>query len=65
MILKNKGRIKRELLTVNGNLEFTRSLLIPIDSDSAANLAKVQKAKSVCPLDIMLGIDKLPFKVTT
>ena len=64
MILKNKGRFKRELLTINGKLEFTRSLLMPTDSSSILKLAERQKSKSVCPLDIMLGINNLPFKVT-
>ena len=63
-MLKNKGRSKRELLTTNGKLEFSRTLLVPANPDSISNLAKIQKEKSVCPLDIMLGINDLPFKVT-
>ena len=56
-MLKNKGRSKRELLTTNGKVEFSRTLLVPANQDSINNLAKIQKEKSVCPLDIMLGIN--------
>ena len=63
-MLKNKNRVKRNLLTINGVIEFKRTLLVPADKESAENLKKIQKSKSVCPLDCMLGIDNLPFKIT-
>ena len=39
-------------------------MLAPADAESKAALAKLQKAKYVCPLDCFLRVDKLPFKIT-
>ena len=39
-------------------------MLAPTDVESKAALAKIQKAKYVCPLDCFLRVDKLPFKIT-
>lgn len=39
-------------------------MLAPADKESIAALAKLQKAKYVCPLDCFLHVDNLPFKIT-
>ena len=39
-------------------------MLAPADAESIKALAKLQKAKYVCPLDCILQVDKLPFKIT-
>ena len=64
MILANKGRIKRELLTVYGEISFRRTLLVPKGEESIEKLKSMQKEKSICPLDASLGISNLPFKIT-
>ena len=64
MILENKGRVKRELLTVYGELKFKRTLLVPVDFESSQKLRLIQSEKSICPLDSYLGINNLPFKIT-
>ena len=38
--------------------------MAPTDADSVNALSKLQKAKYVCPLDSILQVDKLPFKIT-
>jgi len=44
---------------------FQRSVYVPADEDSQKLLSKLHnKAKTVVPLDIALGIDRLPFKMT-
>lgn len=39
-------------------------MLAPVDTDSAAALSRLQRAKYVCPLDCLLRVDRLPFKIT-
>ena len=63
-MLKNKERVERELITINGTLRFKRTLLVPADGESAKKLSGLQPSKSVCPLDMQLGISGLPFKIT-
>lgn len=65
MVLKNKGYVFRELITIYGKIRYRRTMLAPVDIESITALAKLQKAKYVCPLDCFLHVDKLPFKITT
>ena len=51
-------------MTVNGKLNFTRYSLKPADSESKKRLQETEGLKRVVPLDIHLGVDKLPFKMT-
>ena len=64
MILKNKGYNYRELITILGKIRYRRTLLAPVGSDSVKALANIQKEKYICPLDIAIGVNKLPFKIT-
>ena len=64
MVLKNKGYVFRELITIYGKIRYRRTMLAPVDTESITALAKLQKAKYVCPLDCFLHVDKLPFKIT-
>lgn len=64
MILKNKGKSKKSIITLYGEIVYSRTLLVPVDKENAKTLAGLQKEKSVCPLDGYLGVDKLPFKMT-
>lgn len=64
MILKNKGKSRKSIITLYGEIVYSRTLLVPAGKESEKNLARLQKWKSVCPLDEYLGVDKLPFKMT-
>ena len=63
-MLENKGRTKRSLVTVYGEIVFFRTFLTPSDSSSMNALLSMQKEKGVFPLDDYLGISNLPFKMT-
>ena len=65
MRLKNLGRYPKEILTRHGLVRYERTVLKPTDEKSAGLLEKEYGAKSVVPLDCVLGLDGLPFKVTT
>lgn len=47
-----------------GEIELYRQILIPVGEESKKLLWKKYESKSVAPLDIYLGIDKLPFKIS-
>jgi len=51
-------------MTVNGKLNLSRYSLRPADSESKKRLLEAEGLKRVVPLDIHLGVDKLPFKMT-
>ena len=63
-MLYNSGREDVLILTMHGYLPITRTVLRPIDDASKQKLKKLTGRKSVVPMDIMLGIDALPFKIT-
>lgn len=64
MILKNKGYSYRELITILGKIRYRRTLLAPVGRDSVNTLSSLQKEKNVCPLDMAIGVNNLPFKIT-
>ena len=64
MILKNKGYNYRELITILGKIRYRRTLLAPVGKESVTALATIQKEKYVCPLDLAIGVNNLPFKIT-
>ena len=64
MILLNKGRSPKDVLTMCGMITYSRTMLVPADKNSANALLKYNGAKSVCPVDDLLGISGLPFKIT-
>lgn len=64
MILKNKGYNYRELITILGKIRYRRTLLAPVGVDSVNALSAFQKEKYVCPLDMAIGVNNLPFKIT-
>ena len=51
-------------MTVNGKLNLNRYSLKPADSESKKKLLEKYGLKRVVPLDIRLGVDSLPFKMT-
>ena len=52
------------MLTIKGELEITRTVLRPKDKESQEKLLALEKMKSIIPLDSLLRIDDLPFKMT-
>ena len=64
LIIKDSSKIT--LLTINGYIKITRNVLIPADSNSLERLKELYGAeiKSIVPLDMVLGIWNMPFKVT-
>ena len=64
MILKNDKKNVKKLLTTQGWLAINRTILRPADEKSANILFEDGKASCVVPMDIALGIDSLPFKMT-
>ncbi|MBQ7738189.1 MAG: hypothetical protein IJT59_00850 [Desulfovibrionaceae bacterium] len=44
---------------------YTRSILRPIDAASSAKLQALYGTKTLVPLDLLLGLDRLPFKMST
>ena len=63
-MLKNKGYVFRDLITIYGKIRYRRTMLAPTDTQSADALIAIQEAKYVCPLDSLLRVDRLPFKIT-
>jgi len=51
-------------MTVNGKLNLSRYSLKPADPESKKRLMETEGLKRIVPLDIRLGVDNLPFKMT-
>ena len=64
MILSNKGRGEKTILTLCGSITYSRTILMSDDQESAARLRELYGVKSVVPVDDALGVSKLPFKMT-
>ena len=54
----------KQIITVNGKLNLNRYSLKPADPESKKLLRETRGLKRVVPLDVHLGIDNLPFKMT-
>lgn len=63
-MLINKERAERSLLLIHGTITYTRTILAPLDKQSAEVLLAKFGKKSVCPIDDELGVSNLPFKIT-
>ena len=59
-MLKNKGTAKREILIQGTCVTLERTLLSPVDEQSAERLEQITGARGVFPLDEHLGIDRIP-----
>ena len=62
--LLNHRRAKRKISTLYGDVVYSRSVLIPADEKSKKALLDGYHVKSVFPLDDVLGISRIPFKMT-
>jgi len=63
-MLKNDKRDTRQIITTRGELAITRTVLRPRDEVSKNTLIEAENVKCVAPLDVVLRIDDLPFKMT-
>ncbi len=61
--LINKGIRSRNILTLQGEVKYRRTMYVPADPQSA-ELLDHDQMKAVYPLDMALGIDRLPFKIS-
>lgn len=54
----------KRIVTVNGELALSRYSLKPADTESKKKLFETENRKRIVPLDDVLGIESLPFKMT-
>ena len=68
MVLKRDKRTYREILTTEGYIRYNRYRLYAVNEvgyeDSVDRCRQLYGTSSVYPLDMFLGIDKTPFKMT-
>ena len=64
MTLRTHKKVSKRILTVEGYLLYSRYVLRPEDTDSAKALSLIYGKKTVVPMDMVLGVDNLPFKIT-
>ena len=62
--MSNSGREEVTILTCHGYLTIKRTILRPKDAEQIRALKNSIGKKSIAPLDIALGIDRLPYKIT-
>ena len=62
--LENAGKPARTILTTRGEITYKRTMLVPANEESRARLKELHNCSSVFPLDKVLGIHKLPFKMS-
>ena len=59
-----KDRKERSIITTQGKLNYTRTILRPKTDEDELKLMNLENRKSIAPLDYFLEIDSLPFKIT-
>lgn len=63
-MLKNDKKDTRRIVTTKGELAIKRTVLRPADGQSLNILMAIEGVKCIVPLDAVLKIDNLPFKMT-
>lgn len=64
VMLRTDKRYKKTILTTEGYLTWSRNVLRPKSKEDLLRLQKMEKVKSIAPIDSYLKIDRLPFKIT-
>ena len=64
MVLKNNQNLSRKLIGTFGEIRYSRASLIPADKNSASVLRQLEGVNSIFPLDSVMGVDVLPFKIS-
>ena len=62
--LRTNKRCQRSILTIHGMLKFSRYVLRPKTKEDGKRLMQTEGKQVVVPLDMYLGLTKLPFKIT-
>ena len=62
--LRNHGKRSRQVLTDQGMVTYSRTMLIPKDDNSKQKLIALCGSPSVYPFDEFLAADQLPLKMT-
>ena len=63
-MLKNDKKDTRRIMTTKGILSILRTILRPSDEISMNRLFDTEQVRCIAPMDILLRIDSLPFKMT-
>jgi len=64
IVLINKQKTSITILTTIGPLSIRRTILQPSSAEDMVKLKEKENSSHVIPMDIALGIDVLPFKMT-
>jgi hypothetical protein len=64
IVLNNNKKEKRKIITTQGELTINRTILRPSDKSSLEKLIRETNMRCIVPMDIELGIDRLPYKMT-
>ena len=62
--LRTNKQCQRSIVTIHGKLNFSRYVLRPKTKEDGMRLMEIEGRQVVVPLDIYLGLTKLPFKIT-
>ena len=62
--MRNDKKDTCNILTIKGEFTIKRTILRPKDKVSLGRLLEIENLRSIAPLDILLKIDDLPFKMT-
>lgn len=63
-MLRAHKDVSKTIKTLNGPLTFLRKTMRPADEESAKKLYALEGRRTIAPLDMALGIENLPFKMT-
>ena len=63
-MLKAVRRVERRIMTLQGELKYSRYILYPVSDEDKLRLLQATGEKSVCPVDEYLGVAGIPFGYT-
>ena len=63
-MLRTNRRVSRSVLTAEGEIVLKRYVLRPKSEEDKQRMLETEGISCIYPLDIALGIDRLPFKMT-
>lgn len=64
MKLRTHRKLPKEIITTEGKIAYSRYVLRPDGAEAAKKLKELENRSTVVPLDIVLGVSGLPFKIT-
>ena len=63
-MLKAVRRVERSIMTLEGELTYSRYILYPVSASDKKQLQALKGGSSVCPMDEFLGVSNIPFAYT-